>query len=212
MVSLDPASAESARLTRATSDSERERAARFHRHEDAERYLVAHGALRVIVGRYLEWDPAALRFGADENGKPFLEDGALEFNLSHSGALALIAVARHRRVGVDIELIRPLPELDAIATRTCTAEELTTLSALPHRDRERAFFALWTRKEALAKATGKGIGGVFRDASESEPEAHGTWTVTEVNVVPGYVASVAAEGADWRLVQCEWPDRWRDLA
>jgi 4'-phosphopantetheinyl transferase len=212
MVSLDPTAAESARLRAVTSDAERERAALFHRREDAERYVVAHGALRWILARYLACEPAALRFGARENGKPFLEDGSLEFNLSHSGALALIAVARGRRVGVDIELIRPMPEVDAVARRTCTAEELATLMALSRGDRERAFFALWTRKEALSKATGEGIGGVFRDASEPAPEAHGEWTVTEVDVLAGYVASVAAEGTRWRLVRCEWHDRQGDLA
>ena len=202
IASLEPAPAESSRRMAVTTVAERQRAALFHRRQDAEHYLIAHGALRVVLAGYLTCDPASLRFDVRENGKPFLDGGAVEFNLSHSGSLALIAVARDRPVGVDIELIRPVPELDALAARVCTAGELATLVALPHPDRERAFFTLWTRKEALAKATGEGIGGVFRDATEPAPDAHGAWTIVELDDLPGYAASVAAEGVGWRLVRC----------
>jgi 4'-phosphopantetheinyl transferase len=118
--SLEPERHEAARRLAATTDAERERASRFLRPDGAERYLSAHGALRLILADYLMCDPVALRFGAHENGKPFLEGARLEFNLSHSATLALIAVARDRRVGVDVEQVRPMTDVDEVAARVCT--------------------------------------------------------------------------------------------
>lgn len=206
---LDPASSESPRRLAATTEAERDRASRFHRRLDAERYLFAHGALRLLLADYLTCDPLALRFGTHENGKPFLDGAQLEFNLSHSGALALIAVALSRQVGVDVEQLRPMPDLENLAARVCTPGELATLAGLAEPQRERAFFAMWTRKEALAKATGEGIGGVVRDAGHASAEAQDRWTLSEVTDLPGYAACVAAEGAGWQLVRRTMTDRKR---
>ena len=185
-----------------TTDDERERASRFHRPEDGERFLIAHGTLRLVLADYLRCDPLALRFGTHANGKPFVEEADVEFNLSHSGALAVIAVARGRRVGVDVEEVRSMPDLDRVAARVCTPGEIAMLAGLPHRQREHAFLAMWTRKEALAKATGEGIAGVFRDARDARDAPAGPdveWTLVDLTDLPGYVACVAAEGVGWRL-------------
>jgi 4'-phosphopantetheinyl transferase len=209
VASLVPESAESPRWLAATTDAERDRASRFYRPEDGQRYLFAHGVLRLLLGGYLTCDPVSLRFGARENGKPFLEGAPLEFNLSHSGALALIAVARSRQVGVDVEEVRPMADLDSVAARVCTPAELATLAGLAEPHRGRAFFAMWVRKEALAKATGEGLGAVFRDARHApvaRVDAKDRWTLADVDDVPGYAACVAAEGAGWRLVRCNVTD------
>jgi 4'-phosphopantetheinyl transferase len=201
--------AESGQLSRhlaATTDAERERASRFHRREDADRYLFAHGALRLILADYLARDPFALRFGAHANGKPFLEDAGIEFNLSHSGDLALIAVTHGRQVGVDVEQLRPMADLDSVAARVCTPGELATLAGLGQPHREHAFFAMWARKEALAKATGEGIGALVRDARHAPVHAQDRWTLTDVSDLPGYAACVAAEGAGWQLVRRNMTD------
>lgn len=182
-----------------TTGDERERAARFHRREDGERFLFAHGTLRLVLADYLQCDPLALRFGAHANGKPFVEGADIEFNLSHSGALALIAVARGRRVGVDVEQVRPMPDLERVAGRVCTPGERATLAGLASPQRDHAFLAMWTRKEALAKATGEGIGGVFRDARDGPADPDVEWTLADVSDLPGYVACVAAEGVGWRI-------------
>ena len=198
---FDAESGHRPRRLAATTDAERDRDARFHRREDGERFLFAHGTLRLILADCLRCDPLALRFAADANGKPFLEGADLMFNLSHSGALALVAVARSRQVGVDVEQLRPMPDLESVAARVCTPGELATLAGLAEPQRERAFFALWTRKEALAKATGEGIAGVFRDARHAPVDAHDRWTLADVGDLPGYAACVAAEGAGWQLVR-----------
>src|SRR5215216_1000089 len=101
VANLDSGSGEWSRRLSATTVAERERALRFYRREAGERYLAAHGVLRVLLAGYLTCDPLALRFGVHKNGKPFLEDARLQFNLSHSGAMALIGVAQSRQVGVD---------------------------------------------------------------------------------------------------------------
>ena len=145
-------------------------------------------------------------FATGRHGKPHLPDGDLEFNLSHSGDLALIAIARGRRVGVDVEQLRPVIGLDDVAPRVCSAAELAMLASVAEPARTHAFLGLWTRKEALAKATGEGIQGLMRGAGgaradlESDPDP-GRWTVVEVRDLAGYAASVAAEGTDWELVR-----------
>jgi 4'-phosphopantetheinyl transferase len=203
---FDAESGQVSRHLAATTDAERERASRFHRREDAERYLFSHGALRLILADYLARDPFALRFGAHANGKPFLEDAGIEFNLSHSGALVLIAVTQGRHVGVDVEQLRPMPDLESVAPRVCTPGELAILTGLAQPERERAFFAMWTRKEALAKATGEGLGALVRDARHAPVEAQERWTLTDVSDLPGYAACVAAEGASWQLVRRSMTD------
>jgi 4'-phosphopantetheinyl transferase len=195
----DAESGHRAHRVASTTGEERERAARFHRREDGERFLFAHGTLRLVLADYLRCDPLALRFGAHANGKPFVEGANIEFNLSHSGALALIAVARGRRVGVDVEQVRPMSDLERIAGRVCTPGELATLAGLAESQRDRAFLAMWARKEALAKATGEGIGGVFRDARDAPADPDVEWTLADLSDLPGYVACVAAEGVGWRI-------------
>jgi 4'-phosphopantetheinyl transferase len=188
---------ETARRVAATTDVERERASLFWRRADGERYVASHGVLRLLLAGYLGCDPLRLDFRTGEHGKPFLPGSGLEFNLSHSSDLALIAVARERRVGVDVEALRPMPDLEDLAPRVCTPGELVILNALAEPARTHAFLGLWTRKEALAKATGEGIQAVMRDALP-DPDR---WTVLGVSDLPGYAASVAAEGKGWELVR-----------
>ena len=192
-------SEDSARRRAVTSTAERERASRFRVPGHAERFLAAHGALRLILGDYLALEPRAIPFSLHEGGKPYTPGTDLQFNLSHSGALALIAVAWARQVGVDVEQIRPVPGLDEVAARVCTAEERKTLASLPEPRREGAFLAMWTRKEALAKLTGEGVRALARAHCL---QGHDRCSLVELDDLAGYAASVAAEGMDWRLERC----------
>lgn len=206
VANLDPGSDGWPTRFAATTRAERDRASRFHRRDDGDRYLAAHGALRLLLASYLTCDPLGIRFAVTENGKPFLEDERLQFNLSHSGDLALIAVAWSRQVGVDVEQLRAMPDLKSVAARVCTPGELQSLAGLAEPQRERAFFAMWTRKEALAKATGEGIGAIVRDARHAPGEAQDRWTVADVPDLPGFVAAVAAEGVGWHVVRRDMTD------
>lgn len=182
-----------------TTAPERERAARFRRPGDGDRFLAARGALRWILAGYLHRDPQAISFSYGAWGKPSVEGSSLCFNLSHSEALALVAVAPGRRVGVDVERHRALADLDGIATRICSPRERLELNSVAPSDRLGAFLAMWTRKEALAKMTGEGVRALSRDA---RLEAQDDCRLEQVLDLPGYAACVAAQGTDWRLVRC----------
>jgi 4'-phosphopantetheinyl transferase len=139
------------------SGDERVRAARLRTTELRLRFVAAHGAVRTILGGYLDCAPETIAFAATAEGKPFLANGSLAFNLSHSEALALCAVARSGQLGVDVERIRPVPDADEIVRRFFAPGEVREYTALPPQERLRAFFSLWTRKEALVKAVGSGL-------------------------------------------------------
>lgn len=159
--SLSRSGEQVAQLERTLSPDEQRRADRFQAARDARRFIVARGVLRFLLGRYTHCEPGLLEFCYGPAGKPELRtpssDVRLRFNLAHSGSFALVAVVRGRRVGVDLEALRAVPELDRIARRYFSARENHELTALPPADRRDAFFRGWTQKEAYAKAIGDGL-------------------------------------------------------
>ena len=149
---------------------ERERGQRLRTAELQQRYFAAHTALRHILGWRLNCLPSGLIFHHNAHGKPHLVHHSCAFNLSHSDSHALIAMAEHGSVGVDLERRDPLRELDLMAAQVFAASELSFFRALPLLQRQSAFFTAWTRKEAALKALGLGLAGglkhiVFRDHS-----------------------------------------------
>lgn len=202
------------------SPEERERAHNFHFDHHRQRYIVAHLALRLILGQYLGQRPGRLRFRSNAYGKPALdmEEGeggceALDFNLSHSEDLALLAVCRGRAVGVDVESIRPDFVHQQIAERFFSQREAATLSALPAKLQPEAFFNCWTRKEAYIKARGEGLSLALDGFDVSlvpgeraallsvrdDPQEALRWSLRELSIGPGYAGALAVEGHDWRL-------------
>jgi 4'-phosphopantetheinyl transferase len=211
-------------VARILSEDERERATRFHFPHDAGRWIVSRAVLRSILGRYLGVEASAVRFCLGPWGKPRLtasfERHLLEFNASRSDGLGLYAVARKRRVGVDIQRLRPLPEFAAIAAHVFSPREQQALGQLPHAERCAAFFTGWTRKEAYIKALGEGLAHPLErftvpltpDAppkledvrgDSTEPEL---WTVSALDPDPGYAAAVAMEGSPARLRCARWQE------
>jgi 4'-phosphopantetheinyl transferase len=187
----------------ATLDAaERARALRFRFDRHRDRWIVARGALRAILAAYLRRAPADLRLDTGAFGKPCLAEDAgtapLRFNLAHGDALALVAVGWRREVGVDVERENPDGADLAVARRVFTADEAVALGAMPPALRCRAFFALWTAREAYAKAIARGL-----DAMSDTPPAG--WTVRHLAMGPGYAAAVAVErGVE--AVRCwRWP-------
>lgn len=155
MVNLDSANGDPSLL----SPNERMRAVRLKRPQDRERFLEAHCAIRRLLAFELGVDPRRLEFDAAAVGKPFLTRPAqkLEFNLSHSGCHGLIAVAKDRPVGVDIEVRRPISNPLTVAFQIATPREAQLLKQLPASQVHSSFFELWTRKEAVLKASGRGF-------------------------------------------------------
>ena len=187
----------------ALSSEERARAARLVFDSDRAHFRFHHTALRTILAGYLGLAPAWVPLVISGNGKPALAppwDG-WRFNLSHSGPAALVGVSQGRPVGVDIERIRPMPAALGIARRFFSRGEQEALEALAPREREPAFFACWTRKEAFLKATGEGLGrGLGGFTLPVDPDDPGPWPVAEgwtvlaLPPVPGYACAAAVEG------------------
>lgn len=131
------------------------------------RFAASHAALRMILGAYATRPPDALEFVEGPHGKPGLlplagpptmgSAGGLTFNLSHSGCLALVAVARARGVGVDVEETRPHMDVIGVAERFFPPAQSRRVKELEGDDRVSAFFSIWTRLEASVKATGMGL-------------------------------------------------------
>lgn len=140
---------------------EQARANRFVFKKHRDRYIVARGALRRTLGRYLQTDPAALRFSYASHGKPSLSSECnpldLRFNLSHSEGVALLALAISCEVGIDVEQVRADFPYQEIARQCFSAAEYGLLRATEPEFRRAIFFKYWTHKEAFIKATGVGL-------------------------------------------------------
>jgi 4'-phosphopantetheinyl transferase len=137
---------------------ERERAARLRIEAKRRQYRTARTALRVVLGSYLDRPPAELELQLGEHGKPELPGSGVSFNLSHSGNLALLAVANGElRLGIDVEEMAAQRAHDRLARRFFSTHEADRYAGLPERERVDAFYRLWTRKEAYLKAWGTGL-------------------------------------------------------
>jgi 4'-phosphopantetheinyl transferase len=184
-------------LANLLTTAERARADRYRFADDRRRSIVARAATRHFLGRYLNAEASALIIEEGEFGKPFLRGRAIEFNASHSGDLVAVAFSRETAVGVDVERRRQLTDALALARRYFSAEEVAIVEHAA--EAGDAFFAIWTAKEAIVKASGKGIATSnlhgftvpFRDP-ELRPVIDG-WSVAAVDPNrDGYYAAVAA--------------------
>jgi 4'-phosphopantetheinyl transferase len=195
-------------------------AARLRHPIDRQRFLAAHIALRAVLGSYLRRPPQDVEFvrlpchscGLD-HGKPALgaQSGGLTFNLSHSSAMALVAVGQDREVGVDVEVLTRSVAYELLAARVLPAEDSAMVRATGSGDRSRAFLAMWTRTEACLKATGEGLSGLLPSREPTDgvskrrraEDAPG-WTVTNLNVGAGYLAAASWAGEGARLRCWDW--------
>lgn len=204
-------------------EAERARSSRFVRPLDRRRFVLAHAAQRLLLARCLEVHPAAVCYEHGVQGKPRLAPGLapLEFNLSHSGELALLAVARDRPVGVDVEQVRDVPDALSIAdTHFAAAERDALRSSAPGELRE-AFFRCWTRKEAVIKAIGEGLSralGSFEvdlapgstsalTGLDGRSASAADWSLRDLAAPAGYVAAGAAAAGPGAP-----PAAWRELS
>lgn len=197
---LDVPPETSAALSAILSEDERSRSARFRFERDRRRFIVSHGALRELLGRYLGTHPEEIRFVTNPFGKPALDpelSSRLEFNLSHSADLALIAIAG-AEVGVDLEHIRAHPDYAAIAEDFFSAAEADSLNSLPSHLQAEAFFSCWTKQEAYVKARGEGL-ATTTDPVSVPADLHGAYSLYTLHPAPGYVGALAIAGSRWRL-------------
>ncbi|ERT08020.1 phosphopantetheine--transferase domain protein [Lyngbya aestuarii BL J] len=192
------------------SPDERERANRYRQQRDRVRFIVARGVLRIVLAGYLGLSPSELEFNYSERGKPQLKTNStgIEFNVSHSEDKALFAIALNRRVGIDIELIRPMEVLQ-LAKRFFRESEYLFLRALEDREQIRGFFQLWTAKEAYVKATGEGLAGLetveislpkLESAENLAVQGQGCrWMLHSLDLGNNYCAAIAVEGKEYKI-------------
>jgi len=220
--SLDRSSASHAHFAASLSVDERERAGRFRFDVHRDRFIVGRGVLRGVLGRYLGITADQIQFVYGSNGKPALSKGAdeIRFNLAHSRDLALLAVARNFDLGVDVELIRPIPDAAELVERFFSPSENALFQNLPEQERPVAFFNLWTRKEALLKGTGEGIACSLRSVQvsflpgeparlikvEDRPGENQRWRLHDLKPAGGFSAALAFETAGPEVSCWSWPN------
>jgi 4'-phosphopantetheinyl transferase len=188
----------------ALTDDERNRSARLRFTGDWRRFVVTRGVLRELLGRYLRTNPGEVRFVYNPFGKPALspEFGSrLTFNVSHSGDLALIAIATDSDIGVDLECIREQPDYVEIARRFFSAAEAEQLTRLPSQIHAKAFLSCWTKKEAYVKARGEGLALLCAEGDFTPARG---WSLYTLLPAPGYVGALVIRGSGWHLTQWRW--------
>ncbi len=170
--------------------------------EPAGRREEARRALRLLLAAYAGVAPEAIELAAPPGAKPRLEGPCLawlRFSLAHAGALALVAVARGRDVGVDLEQVDARRPVETIAARVLPPQDADLLRSVPPGERHAAFCSVWARKEAVLKALGAGL-GALRDVDG----LGGGLAVVDLPAPPGYRAALAAEPPLDRVVRRAW--------
>lgn len=198
---------------------EQKRADRFRVPRDAHRFVASRGILRALLGRYLHTAPEQLQFCYGDRGKPALAGNAasgLTFNISHSDDLMLCAIAPYGCVGVDLEYLRPVNDLEGLTQRFFSPQEHITIHALPEESRLRSFFQHWTCKEALLKANGDGLMSlsaielcINSDSARltswnNAAQPVDSWFLQLFTPTLDSVAAIAADSRDQSLVFWQW--------
>jgi 4'-phosphopantetheinyl transferase len=219
---LDLPSSTVQELREVLTNDEKARAEQFHFDRDKQRFIAARGMLREILAFYLEVKAGELRFDYGRNDKPKLSDTfgnkAICFNLSHSQGIALYGLTQGRAIGVDIEYIRDISEIEQIVEQFFSTKENDLFRTLPENLKKETFFNCWTRKEAFVKAVGDGLSFPLDkfDVSlspgeparlmriEGDSKAPSRWTIHELKPSSGFAAAFAVEGRSWQLHCWQW--------
>jgi 4'-phosphopantetheinyl transferase len=163
----------------------------------ARRFVVARGLLRGLLSGFTGAAASKLRFRYGSSGKPSLAGHGIHFNVSHSAEVGLFAFAPDRAVGVDVENERPVRRLLDVAQRFLSEDEVRSLAATAPEHRDATFLKSWVIREAMLKAEGRGIW-----SGSEVPDSQANLTHKLFAPRPGYIAAVAAAGAEWRLYTC----------
>ena len=200
------------RLSLWLSDDERQRADRFRHQRHRDKFIAGRAMMRGVLSRYVDRLPATIEFEYLPHGKPQLaaaqREVGLEFNLSHSGNIALCAVTGGTTVGVDVEHMRELRDMQGLANRFFSTAEAEQLQDEREDERLASFFRCWTRKEAYVKAIGQGITcpldsfAVSLSAGDPPRLVHidqdasiaSKWSMVTINPADHYVGALAVAG------------------
>ncbi|MEE8574739.1 MAG: 4'-phosphopantetheinyl transferase superfamily protein [Thermodesulfobacteriota bacterium] len=194
-------------LKRTLSTDEITRAQRYGTKKLQTNFIAARGQLREILSLYLSTAPGEIEFGLSEYDKPFIKNpGAPKFNISHSGALMIVAVSEKTEVGIDIEIERESIDFIKLSRRFFSPAEAGRIKDTESDKRKEIFFKTWTKKEAYVKAVGKGLRiplasfSVNPDVNETVTSSEGiVYSLAEVNAGEGYSAAVAVRDKKIKL-------------
>ena len=207
------------------SQDEISRAERFYFERDRNHFIAGRGLLRYFLGSYLDLEPARIEFDYGAHGKPAvkseLDKNILEFNLSHSKDLALYAFNWNRRVGIDVEYMIAMADINDFAEKFFTPRESEYIDSLSGKQKDYAFFKTWTCKEAFFKANGSGLtvpinqveifldtnGAAALTSIGNDKEQNSHWRLELLNPIPGYQAALAIEGTEGQIVFRKLNDR-----
>ncbi|MBS9390151.1 MAG: 4'-phosphopantetheinyl transferase superfamily protein [Dolichospermum sp. UKL201] len=191
------------------SSDEIARAQRFYFPEHRQRFIAGRGTLRAILGQYLGIDPKQVEFEYQPRGKPLLAakfaDQGLLFNLSHSQDLALLGVSYQHQIGVDLEYIRTMSDLEGLAKRFFSSREYEYLRLFSPQEQQQIFFRYWTCKEAYLKATGDGLVQLEEieiSLTPNQPSqllVSGDWNLRELTPAENFAAAVVVAGSNINL-------------
>jgi 4'-phosphopantetheinyl transferase len=201
--------------------SESMRAERFYGHSFAQRWRVAHVALRELLARATERRPEEVTFVEGAHGKPSMPgSGMPSFSLSHAVDVGLVAIGGVADVGVDVEYVTDAPDLADIAESHFADDERNYIAKLDHAYRVEAFYRCWTRKEAIVKALGVGIGydlQSFAVSLDTGPErllrmpaelgGVDGWTIAEIDLNGPYVGALAVRQPHATFHVSDWAPR-----
>lgn len=182
------------------SAEERARAARFAFEKDRLRFIAGRSGLRRVLAFYIGMRPSDIALRPSGRGaKPALaaSGAAIDFNMSKSEGLGLVAVSASRPIGVDVEKLSRATDIDLVASEQFSDDERATLRRLPATQRAEAFFRGWTAKEALIKLTGEGLSADLKALSiEIDPErqptlraGYGPYDPSRIRLVSGVIPS-----------------------
>lgn len=221
-VALDePDAAARSLIDQAITAAERTRADRFHFAVDRDRFLVGRAVLRGLLAQHTGRAPDDIPIVEGARGKPLLAagiDDTLQFNVSHSRGLALVALTRLGELGIDVEAIHDLSDLVSVAERYFAPDERAVIRELDGQARIEAFFTCWTRKEAYIKALGEGLAHpldrfvVAMRAGEparflrigDDTSAASAWTLADLRPAPGFVGALAIQTPNAHLRCWRW--------
>lgn len=174
------------------SNEEKFRSKAFDFKTDSQRYICAHGMLRIILANYTNSNPVSLNLVSDLNRKPqlaFFDD--IKFNLSHTKELIALAISMHREVGIDIEKCVPLSNMDDMSRSIMHTNELSDYLSLPKYKRTDYFYRCWVKKESIVKGWGTGL---YEDLRKIR-----VMDITSTNISPKKFSANYYHKNDWYI-------------
>lgn len=120
-------------------------------------YIIARAYLKILLGLYLKQKPTNINIIKSKNSKPFIPSCPIKFNISHSNSIIMLSFIKNYEIGIDIEYIKAMDEIDSIITEITNNKELSFFNYKLKTDKLNTFYNIWTCKESFLKMTGYGL-------------------------------------------------------